>query len=448
MINAENDIDNFLLIEYLSKNPNLDKDITIPLTKWFASLKGYDSEKIRKNAKDFLENLAQKSLAELHLPELDQNKLVKIFEPLEKVFKVASSLNEKDRIRDHLSHTVRNFLLANYILEKYEPQHRDKEFRLLSVATIFHDIAYPIQQFKKVAKKLTDSTIKEYLNSTGNLDFEIEEPENLLDILDIWGNLMKINNGNLDKKILYKVEYTYKNIINPTIAGSGIFDAPHCKSSVVLFLRPIINQWKNNETYWQSKVDEICDICINMAFHDRKMFPNFNGSFNLSKFGKALRIADELQEWERDEINLSFVKNAKIITGNTDWFLEIFYELKDSIDSKGKIIKCDPIYQIKDKILGLYPICTGENIKLSFSLPNRIEQTVKVKNIVNNKEVEEEKAFAEYIMEEFSNANLNLFNIANIDKKFDLIPEISFLGSNGNQFDRIFKNQKAQIIIN
>ena len=354
------DIDTFLLTKYFQNSQKTDQVISDALLKWFGALSSENGDVTRKAASSFLQELAQVHLRELHLPEEPQKGLIKIFEPLENIFRLALSLSEKGKMRDHLSHTIRNYLLSHFILFKINRPFNSHVFKILTIASIFHDISYPIEKFKSGTKEISDKLFKEYLDSRGVLDWELTNSANLLEILDIIG-----------KSEHEGLQYIFKNIVAPAIAGEGLFNSPHCQSSVVLFLRHIINDWKRSASYWKTKSDEISNICLAMAFHDRKMFPKLDiWEKEAVDAIRALRIADELQEWGRDDEDLSFVNNVKVVeSGKQDIFLHLEFLLKNRKDR----LPFKPSNFIGDKLVGLIPVIDSEKIIITFKLPEATE---------------------------------------------------------------------------
>ena len=102
-----------------------------------------------------------------------------------------------------------------------------------------------------------------------------------------------------------KMEYLYSKVIARAIAGTGIFDAPHCLSSVCLFLRPLVLHMDSD--LWKTRGEEIADICLAMVNHDRSI--EIPKEF-ISKSASVLRVADEFQEWDRDTRELSYVEDV------------------------------------------------------------------------------------------------------------------------------------------
>ena len=69
---------------------------------------------------------------------------------------------EKKFYRDHLNHSIRVALLANAIAQKKPFDLNKNELNHLVLACIFHDIAFPLSQIKKILSSTLDSINKGY----------------------------------------------------------------------------------------------------------------------------------------------------------------------------------------------------------------------------------------------------------------------------------------------
>ena len=342
--------DTFLLNELSGKTPLHGTDNNMYLLEWFAALETGNEGLCRLRAKDFLEKTAKKLAGDLGVSDNRKEHLVKMFEPLDKIFVSAVSLcQKKEHIREHLSHTIRNYLFSNFILPKLSKEHLDKNQKLLGIATVFHDIAYPIEKFKKATHGFGDAFFKDYLDSEGKVDFELAETENFLNVLDFVGSC---NHP--------QFEYLYRWVVAPAIAGIGLFDSNHNISSTAIFIRSVFDKWGKHNTFWQDKEKDLAEICMAITFHDRKMNPFALGDIKFSCVSKALRIADELQEWGRDEDEKSYVSEVIIDEHPApDTLLAITISLKNISED----MKCEPDRFMADKIAGLLP-AIGNGVKL------------------------------------------------------------------------------------
>jgi hypothetical protein len=349
----------------------------------------------------FLNNISHEVLNEINYPIRERKELIKSFEPLELLLRTALSLktygDKSINVRDHLSHTVRNVLFTNYLLGKFTLDDNSSTRRKLFIAAIFHDIAYPIEKLKKIAKKLGDATFKELLNSKGHIEIELDNPDDLLEMLHYLGNitiiqlqekikkakdnlqlkLPKEDKDNLevslqiDEQTLQKLQHVYTEIVSKAIAGIGLFDASHSISSVVLFLRPILKYWKHSGPYQEINLGPIVDICLAMTYHDRNnLIQNIDRSkFKVPLILRLMRISDELQEWDRE--NNSFIEDVKILY---DPVTLISLEIK--LKNKGLLTedKCLPELFLPDKIEGILPALEkDEVIKLMFFFPEKFD---------------------------------------------------------------------------
>ena len=386
MIRERFDIDNKLILDFIREN-KYDNSIEEGIVKWYALLGDKDFEKGRMQAIKVLQSIAKEALLEINFPDKEKENLVTVFNPLESILRTALSLNsnqEKNniKVRDHLNHSIRNLLFASFLIKYFHTDVNSIQQlkRQICIAAIFHDIGYPIQKLKKIGNNLKDGAFRDLLNSSGKIDFILDKPDDLLEIMDFFGKLannLEINGPEIDKdRLLKKIKHIYQRIITPAIAGQGLFNSPHNLSSVILFLRPILKNWKESQIYLQMKIETICDICLAIAYHDRDMpFENFEiYNSDIPLITKIIRIADELQEWDRVRCEESFVKDVEIDTSNTNF--SITFIMKNS-----SLIPCDPLKFIPDKILGLAPIIDSDIVILTIVFPTEtlIEKFEKLK---------------------------------------------------------------------
>jgi HD superfamily phosphohydrolase len=399
MIRERYDIDNELILHFLDNN-KFNYSIQKNLLDWYALLGEKDFKQNRDKAIEFIKGIAEDVFGEVEFSKADKDKLIGVFEPLETILRTAQSLNtaKKINLRDHLSHTIRVLLFSNYLFSEYYKIKED-ENRLkkeVFIAAIFHDLAYPIEKIKAIGNNLSEGTFKELLNSSGKIEFSLDNPKDLLDLMDFWGTLPNIldkeyendlsEKGSLSKeekneiqkekdRNKNKIKHIYKEIIAPAIAGQGLFNTKHNLSSVVLFLRPILKDWRDSKTYLRKKIETICDICLAIAYHDRSLpISNFSKDEYKSEIPlavKILRIADELQEWDRTRKDESYTANATF--GKSSEFFSINFQQKDvEIVKRGntEIKECNPCSFIPDKIEGLLPLINNNSLLLKFNLPN------------------------------------------------------------------------------
>ena len=390
MIRTKHNIDTRLVNFFISGN-NFDESINNALIEWYGALDDKDHQKTRDKAIRFLSELSNEVLSVIDYPTNERKNLIGIFEPLERLLRTAISLKdfgpeEPENVRDHLSHTVRIVLFTNFLLTQHKLGNKSKLIKQLFIAAIFHDIAYPLEKLKKVAKKLGDATFKHLLNSSGKIEIELDNPDDLLEMLNFFGEFVnKLEDKKIDliakKRILktessiqsvenelkklklsiYKVQHIYKEIISPAIAGQGLFHSSHSISSIVLFLRPIIKHWRDSDTYQALNFDTIADICLAMTYHDRKNNPK-KLKCEIPEILKIIRISDELQEWDRE--NGSFFKDV-IIQNDPSHILSLKIIMKD----KSEKDLCKPELVIPHKIKGILPVIPNGSIKLSFEFP-------------------------------------------------------------------------------
>ena len=144
-MNETHDIDVTLLSRLIKNTPQLEESTSSALLEWHGCVREGDGEKIQRSAGRAL-NEVRRQFGRFLEPELEN--LIEVFVPLEKIFRLASSVSTETQLRDHLSHTLRDFMLAVEILKSLDGQ-QNPRIDLLSIATIFHDIGYPIEKFKE-----------------------------------------------------------------------------------------------------------------------------------------------------------------------------------------------------------------------------------------------------------------------------------------------------------
>lgn len=413
--------DTFLLNEMIGKPPLHGIDNNKYLLEWFAALETGNESLCRHRARYFLEKSAEKLASDIGVSDNRKKHLVSMFEPLDRLFVSAVSLRDKgEQIREHLSHTIRNYMFSQYILHRLSKEHFDRNQKLLGLAAIFHDLAYPIEKFKKAARVLSDAFFKDYLDTKGKFDVELVETENFLTVLDFVGN-----------HDLPVFEYLYIWVVAPAIAGIGLFDSNHNISSTAMFIRSIYDKYGKHDTFWKDKEMDIAEICMAITFHDRKMNPfALPNGVKFSCVAKALRIADELQEWGRDEVENSYVSEVTIDEHpESDTLISLTITLKHISDEK----KCQPHRFMADKLIGLLPVIgKSEKLKLTLIFPENIDPSHEPNkdNIVT--------AYGSYIFNSILNEKIGL-TPAEIKRK------INTKYKRGNRLQAVFSDNKMYL---
>lgn len=393
MIRSKHNIDTQLVNTFITKG-HFDDRINEILLDWLGALGDKNHQVTRDKAIIFLQELADIVLSSVDYPNKERAQLINVFEPLELLLRTALALKNTEQkahnVRDHLSHTVRNVLFTNYLLEKYRPVNNSILRTQLIIAAIFHDIAYPIEKLKKVANKIVSSSFQELLSSKGNIEIELDKPDDLLELLDFVRltllELEKRTKETSDKKEIQRLEITtkkvvhiYKEIICKAIAGKGLFDASHSISSVVLFLLPIVKYWKNSKMYQEMNLDKISDICLAMTYHDRDNLIENVTDFPVPLILRIMRISDELQEWDRE--SNSYIKDVHLLA-NSSAILSLYMIMKDKSDED----RCIPELFIPDKVRGLLPaVEEEETIRLIIEFPDQIKKKDLQKKIIEKK---------------------------------------------------------------
>jgi len=388
------DIDNELIKNFLIHIDNNDDKIKEHLIDWHLALNKGDDDDCADKAKKLIKSFVEVSFPVIGVT-LSKGKqdLFKIYAALENILRIASFLREKQRIRDHLNHTIRNILFSAYLVdnvwnEKETKQDRDPKHRQkLILACAFHDIAYPIEKLKKVAKQIIDTTLGDLINTDGKIDINISDPDKLLELIDFVGNdfdlELKRNNKFVSpqKKFLSgQIDALYLNTIVPAIADKGIFETEHSRSSTIILLRYLLDYSEYGKQIIKNYVNDILDICFSISYHDRHR--NLSELNDIPEIVKILRVTDELQEWDRDSLEYSYCSDVTLC--NNDNAL-LSFQMKDKVKMgvDDDDFKCDPFLTIRDKIKGLHG-CVDE-IALNFNFPdNRLDPKTLSKKITNH----------------------------------------------------------------
>lgn len=356
-------IDNDLIKNFLIHIDNSDEKIKENLIDWHLALNKGDDDDCANKAKELIKSFVEECfpIIGVTLSE-DKQDLFRIYASLENILRIASFLREKERIRDHLNHTIRNILFSAYLMDNVWNIRDVKMRKKLILACAFHDIAYPIEKLKKVAKQIIDSTLGNLINSEGRIDINISEPDKLLELIDFVGNDFEITNIESSSNLLLKknINTLYRHTIIPAIADKGIFETEHCRSSTVILLRYLLDYSGFGKHVIRNNIENILEICFAISYHDRQRL--LNELDTIPDIVKILRVTDELQEWDRDSLEYSYCSDVTITTKN---HALLTFKMKDK--TKGDNLKCNAYCSIRDKIRGIHGCI--ENITLKFIFP-------------------------------------------------------------------------------
>ncbi|MBI4767032.1 MAG: hypothetical protein HY787_20995 [Deltaproteobacteria bacterium] len=206
-----------------------------------------------------------------------------------------------------------------------------------------------MEKIKEAAKQI--EVLPRFLCTEHKQEFEIVGADKLLGVLHTIGSLR-----NDQYKDIYQL------MLCPAVAGKGLYDTRHNLASVVMFLFPIVQQKQMDSRFWESKASVLGVICEAIAYHDRQMMPPLLKMHDVSR---CLRIADELQEWERGPGKGSYFDQTEIVEDTEHW-IEILFKLRGDKDF-------DPVRLVADKLLGLTPVVGSRAIKVTLELP-RLEE--------------------------------------------------------------------------
>ena len=315
-----------------------------------------DEIKRREWARKFMNFMIEDALIETVEDDQAHRNLIDLFADLEKVFRLAISIESPHvAIRDHLNHTIRDFLLGEFILRKLQPKVELHPLQRFIIATLFHDVAYPVEKVKLAAEKI--QLLPKFLKTQHRQEFEIMGSHDLLNILHVIGSLD-----------FEPYKTIYQQMLCPAIAGKGMYEIRHNLSSVVMFLYPIVCQKQDDALYWQRQKEALGAICFAIAFHDRKMWP----TVPIGQIARALRIADELQEWDRSSGGFAYFNSIRIKDSNGILF-EMDFDIK--VGSNDSNFKHEVM--VADKLIGLVPACDEKKIKLTFVFSKPLNDSFK-----------------------------------------------------------------------
>lgn len=391
-------IDNDLIKNYLIHADQNNDVIKKDLIDWHLALNKGDDEECTIKAKNLIKSFVDESISFLGVNTNNSKQdLFHIYGSLENILRIAVFLRKEERIRDHLNHTIRNILFSTYLMNNVWRINDVKMRNKLILACAFHDIAYPIEKLKKVAKQIINSTLGNLINSDGKIDINISDPDKLLELIDFVGKNFESDSFSDEQKA--KINILYRFTIIPAIADKGIFETKHCLSSTVIFLRYLYDYSDIGKSILRDNLDDILDICFAISYHDRER--DISQLPQLPEIVKILRATDELQEWDRDTSDYSYCLDALL---DIEHGTLIHFKMKDKANEPHK--ECDPYLSISDKISGIYKCLNNVTLRFEFPLGK-----------LNVKELETKlkKKFKNKIKIRFSNYEAsNQYNIINM----------------------------------
>lgn len=212
-------------------------------------------------------------------------------------------------LRDHYVHALNTFLLGVYINHQF--LNRRVDLFQWKLASLFHDIAYPLE--------LANNLIKPYLENMKNIKNN-EGKTTISDVTINFFNMYKLESRtnsfqyiqsrfkkwmlDIDARAIYNEMNQNKDI------DHGIF-------SGLTLLQLIESLYKKNNPEqikdyhekhgsnwnWEIFEDDIVSACSAIYLHNLKNFPRTVNKNN-SPLAYLLKLCDELQDWERPNINL------------------------------------------------------------------------------------------------------------------------------------------------
>lgn len=257
----------------------------------------------------------------------------------------------QERIRDHVVHTLLCFCLGIYIKENF---HNVKEFDNFQwiIASLLHDIAYPLQIVQKILQTYSDD-INGVINNTQRntivkgFNVELSNLTKLKSGRDIFKLMQKcLDDWELDfnAKTLFlsmrRSGYICHGIIGG-ITALHIMDALYYENNG----RSLENE--NGFWSWSYFNEKIVPACTAIYIHNLKNEKFVNKkklSFEKASLAALLRLTDNLQEWERplgnkssgldaNQFDINIVEDKLIFKVNTENVLDADLVIIDKIKS-------------------------------------------------------------------------------------------------------------------
>lgn len=228
--------------------------------------------------------------------------------------------NLKEWYRDHEIHSLQTFLLGIYIYEKHLNPILENDSNKFStfqwkLASLFHDIAYPLQIASEITNSYVDNinSVKEkldVLNFDLKMSMKLSNDDSLISTTNSLELIQKrLKDWNL--KIDAKKEYY-------SMVGSGKICHGILSSLTIMHVIGLLYQKYNPrkkygeitevnadgvKTDWNQKYfdEDVVSACTAIFIHnlDEKCFENAKIDPKASPIAFLLRLSDTLQEWDR-----------------------------------------------------------------------------------------------------------------------------------------------------
>lgn len=226
--------------------------------------------------------------------------------------RVESSTRELDqKLRDHVNHALLTFILGVYInenlLKKYNCSVDKFEWKL---ASLFHDIGYPLEVAEKYIIRKFELTINKMQNSISNKkvknDF-ILSPRGITRLTGRRSGINLINNRIGDWELEIDARKEYMNIKKGNICHGIISALVVLKNVDLMYKENNPNRERKDikigDSNWNQKYfdNEVVSACTAIYIHNLKSnsFEKTKVDLLKSPLAFLLILSDSLQDWER-----------------------------------------------------------------------------------------------------------------------------------------------------
>lgn len=230
-----------------------------------------------------------------------------LFKGLVDLAKVEMGIGElQPNQRDHVVHSVLTFILGVYMINKIPKLNRIEPFEW-SLASFFHDVAYPVEISQRIIVKYTD-VIEQCAPHPKQRRVRLN-PEEFLFLnnnrhsLDMIGERIREWNINLNAKEIYSEMVTTGDACHGVYSAifllsmlDDIYQQANPKREYLSVVGQGGRDW--NETYF---VQDIVSACSAIFLHNLEVRVLGTKSIDVEKAPLAylLRLCDILQDWDR-----------------------------------------------------------------------------------------------------------------------------------------------------
>ena len=207
--------------------------------------------------------------------------------------------------RDHVLHTLRCYLLGIYINEKFIPtlQRENVESFQWEIASLFHDIGYPIEiAFKAICGPYFDALNESFIGRHPLPDgiCDLTRGRNSLEIIQLQLEKWHLN---------IDVRAEYKKMIRPLSVNHGMISSITLLKTIDTLYQQKNPNGEYSETLSLDRVDwnqkyfeeDIVPACAAIFVHglSRRCFAESKVKLSFAPLVVLLKLSDCLQEWDR-----------------------------------------------------------------------------------------------------------------------------------------------------